>query len=395
MTATRPTAPDEAAGNFSPVDNELPLRWFRRLHLVPAGGLGTFRRAVFFAALTWLPIAIWASVTGHVVDPETGEALLRHYGVHVRCLVAVPLFILAEATLHGTVTRIASQFLSSASVGPEQQSAFRQTLAHVRGLRDSSLPWVFLLGATLAWLLVDHPSAHQDAYSWAVAKDGTLGFGGWWYAYVGRPIFVALLLSWLWRMLLVAYWLWRVGRLELSLVPAHPDRAGGLAFVEKLPGAFALVTFALAAVFASGWAHQIAYHDVTLEEFKLPAAVFAVFWTLFALLPLLALAPILAKTRARAIPAYADLVGEQGRLVHRRWILRENVPDSPILDAPEIGPVADAGAMYEAVRRMRLIPVGKVALAKILVPLAIPLIAVAALRIPVKQLLLDLVKTVL
>jgi hypothetical protein len=37
---------------FSPVDNELPLRWFRRLHLVPANGLGTGRRAVFFALLT-------------------------------------------------------------------------------------------------------------------------------------------------------------------------------------------------------------------------------------------------------------------------------------------------------------------------------------------------------
>ena len=32
---------------FSPVDNELPLRWFRRLHLVPANGLGIFAAPSF------------------------------------------------------------------------------------------------------------------------------------------------------------------------------------------------------------------------------------------------------------------------------------------------------------------------------------------------------------
>ena len=32
---------------FSPVDNEPPLRLLRRLHLVPKDGLGVGRRAVF------------------------------------------------------------------------------------------------------------------------------------------------------------------------------------------------------------------------------------------------------------------------------------------------------------------------------------------------------------
>ncbi|MFO1332094.1 MAG: hypothetical protein U1E95_06445 [Rubrivivax sp.] len=37
-------------------------------------------------------------------------------------------------------------------------------------------------------------------------------------------------------------------------------------------------------------------------------------------------------------------------------------------------------------------PIGKASIAMIIVPLAIPLVLVAALRIPVKELLLDLVK---
>jgi hypothetical protein len=113
------------------------------------------------------------------------------------------------------------------------------------------------------------------------------------------------------------------------------------------------------------------------------------------LLPLLGLMPALQTVRARSTAAYADLVGKQGRLVHRRWIEGRKVEDEPILDAPEIGNVAAAAVMYEAVKKMRRLPVGKSALLKIIVPLAIPLVLAAALQIPLKGLLLKLAKALL
>jgi len=85
-------------------------------------------------------------------------------------------------------------------------------------------------------------------------------------------------------------------------------------------------------------------------------------------------------------------VGAQGRLVHRRWIQRETVADAPLLDAPEIGPVADANAMYDAVTKMRGVPIGKGAVMKVLLPIAFLFIGVAALQIPLKDLLLKLAK---
>jgi hypothetical protein len=377
---------------FSPVDNELPLRWFRRLHLVPANGIGAGRRAVFFALLTWLPIAAWSFLSGRFVTAESGEPLLHHYGVHVRCLLAIPLFILAEASLDRASRHMLAQFRASGVVSAELRDRFDAAIAGVRRLRDASLPWVFMFGAVIAWTVVDSPTVRDDAMSWAVGADGSLGFGGLWFSYVVRPIFLALLIGWLWRMLLVAWWFWKVGKLGLALVPTHPDRTGGIAFVEKVPGAFAAVTFAVTAVIASRWAHEIEFHAATLQAFKLPGAMFVILWTLLALLPLLALAPALVAARARAIPAYAALVGEQGRLVYRRWILREAVPDAPLLEAPEIGPVADANAMYDAVKRMRGVPIGKGAIMKVLLPIALPFIVVAALQIPLKDLLLKLAK---
>jgi hypothetical protein len=383
-----------ADSDFSPVENELPLRWYRRLRLAPAEGLGTGRRALFFAALTWLPIAVWAAVRKQSADTDAAEPLLRHFGVHVRCLVAIPLFVLAEGSLHRTFKRIASQFVASGVVGPAQSTAFARSLGAMRRLRNSSAPWVLVLGMVAAWSVVARPDVHGDEYSWA-ASDGGLGFGGWWYAYVARPVFVAMLLGWIWRMLLMTVCFWRIGRLDLSLVPTHPDRAAGLAFVEGLPTAYWPVTLGLSAVAASRFAHQIAYHGASLKSFAPPAAGFAVIWTLLALLPLLALAPTLLGLRARSIQSYGALVGEQGRLVHRRWIQKEPVEDAPILGAPEIGGVADANAMYDAVRHMRSAPIGKPTLAAILIPIALPMLAVVAIRLPIKELLLNLIKAVL
>ena len=59
-----------ADSDFSPVENELPLRWFRRLRLAPREGLGTGRRALFFAALTWLPIAVWSALRKQSGDTD-------------------------------------------------------------------------------------------------------------------------------------------------------------------------------------------------------------------------------------------------------------------------------------------------------------------------------------
>jgi hypothetical protein len=393
MSVTRPlVSTDGPDWGFSPVDNEPPLRWFRRGHLVPANGLGAGRRAIFFALLTWLPIVLWAAVAGRLVAADSGEPLLWHFGVHARCLLAIPLLILAEAALHRTGKRVVAEFRSSGLVGPEQAGRFDRVIADMRRLRDASMTWVFVIGIAIAWVIIDHPVVHDDRMSWAAGADATLGFAGLWYAYVARPIFLALVLGWFWRTLLVGYCLWRIGKLDLAIVPTHPDRTGGLAFAEKLPGAFAMVTLALSAVVASRWAHEVAYHGATLQAFKLPAAALVIVLSLVVLVPLLALAPALLAARARAIPAYAALVGEQGRLVHRRWIVGDAVADGALLDAPEIGPVADAGAMYEAVTRMRVVPIGKAAILKTLVPIALPLLVVVAMQIPLKALLLMLVK---
>ena len=72
--------------------------------------------------------------------------------------------------------------------------------------------------------------------------------------------------------------------------------------------------------------------------------------------------------------------------MRRRWILDEPVED-PLLDAPEIGPVADTVALYDAVSKLRIVPIGKPTLVAIILPALLPMLPVVAIQIPLKEIL--------
>jgi hypothetical protein len=74
----------------------------------------------------------------------------------------------------------------------------------------------------------------------------------------------------------------------------------------------------------------------------------------------------------------------------RCWILGQSVSKADILEAPELGPVADTVSLFDAVERMRIFPFGKRALVALLLPAVLPMLFVVAIRIPVGELLMKM-----
>lgn len=130
--------------------DDLLMRWQRRVGLAPADGLGVRRRALAFAVIAWLPIALWAWSTGRAVDAG-GESLLDHYQVGVRLLLAVPLMIVAESIALRTVLHLVPH---CADVGlyRGEPSAVRAVGEGLVRLRDRVHPWVVALGAAAGLL---------------------------------------------------------------------------------------------------------------------------------------------------------------------------------------------------------------------------------------------------
>lgn len=381
---------------ISLIRDDLLFRLQRRAGLIPDRGLGLMRRALFFALLAWLPIAAWAALTGRALPGTVSEPLLQHFGIHIRFLVAVPLLIFGEGAVHRATTLLIPYFYTSGLVREGQREAFRKIIQGMVHLRDSTLPWIVIAALIAAWLGFRPPSQDQHELVWANIGEPTrfsLGFGGWWLDYVAQPIFFALLCAWLWRLVLLFLLLKRIAALDLQFVPTHPDRAGGLGFLEKLPKAFGLLAFALSAVVASRLAHEVVYHGVHVSSLKAEVGVFLILLVVLCLAPLVVFIPKLAAAKKQALLDYGALVGEHGRLVHRRWISREVLDNQSLLEAPEIGPVADAVALYEAVTNMRAAPIGKSAILAVALPAAIPLLALFAIEVPIKELLLKILGT--
>ena len=382
---------------FSLVRGDLLFRVQRALGLIPADGLGLVRRALFWSMVGWLPVALAAMYVGRALPGGFPEPLLAHYGVQVRLLVAVPLMILAEGPANALVQRVLRHFVESGIVPATQRARFDAAVGSAVRMRDATLPWIAIGACVLAVATISEVVLHPHELDWAyIGEAGQAArFGGLWYLYVGRSIFYTLAFAWLWRLALLSLLLWRIGRLDLSLVPTHADRAAGLGFLERLPGAFAPLALALGCVIASRWGHDAVHHDLVLAGQRAEMIGFVVLSVLLFVLPLLAFHAPMKRAKREAMLAYGDLVGRHGRLVHRRWIEGREIGQPPILEAPELGPVADTAAIYEAVRSMRTVPVTKNSVVPVAVAAALPMVGVLALQMPVKDIALTLLKALL
>ena len=390
--------------SISLVRNDLLFRLQRRIGLIPEGGLGVGRRAIFWTLLAWLPLAVWALLNGRALQGAVQEPLLAHFAVHARLLIAIPAFLAAEALAHRAMGSYLPHFVQSGLVGPESVPAFKDALRDTAALRDRTLPWVVMAGIALAAMGYSAITREvggvawaerMEELGWAVDADGGLGFGGWWLLVVGRPIFLILWLGWLWRLALLFRLFRRISQLDLSLVPTHADGMAGMGFLARVPGMFGPVVFAISAVMAATWGHQIMYHGAHVTQFKAPMIAFVVVVLLLFLSPNLAFAGVLQRTRRQALLDYGALVARQGRLVRERWIKGHEVAGTGLLEAPELGPVADVNSLYQPVEKMRPVPIGLPTLLGVLVPAALPMLPVLAIEIPIKELLTGLIKTLM
>lgn len=380
---------------LSLVRGDFLFRLQRRMGLIPKDGLGLVRRAVFWALVAWLPLALWAALVRSRAPGLVEEPLLAHFGVQVRCLLAIPLLVLAEGPAHAWSTLLLPEFVRSGLVPEERRGRFRDAIAAVVKLRDATLPWIlifaFVVSVNSAYELLER--SHEVNWGLeAAAEGGVLGFGGWWFVYVARPIYLTLLLGWIWRVVLLTLLCKRIAGLELELVPTHPDKAGGLGFLENVPKAFALVTLAASSVLASRWAHDVVYHGVHVTALRVEILAFLIMVIALFSLPLFVFTPLLVRTKRQALLDYGALIGGHGRLVHDRWIRGRKIEDDSLLSAPELGPVADTAAAFDAVRSMRGLLIGKASILPLAATAALPMLALLSIEIPVKTILGTLAK---
>src|SRR6516164_680644 len=285
---------------------------FRRAHLSGDHLELLRRRVLFFSALTWLPLFVISALEGHAWDGGINVPFLRDIDVHVRFLVALPLLVLAELVVHQRMKPVLAQFRTRGLIAESSRTRFDAAVASAYRLRNSVVAELLLLGAVygVGVLLLWRKNAALDVSSWyGTPADGTLNpsLAGWWLGIVSLPIFPFLLLRWYFRLPIWARFLWQVSRMELRLVPTHPDRAGGLGFLGTLSYAFSPLLVAQGLLLAGVLANRIFYAGEKLPDFKAQIIGTVATMVLFVVGPSLSFMPALAAAKRTGQREYGTL----------------------------------------------------------------------------------------
>jgi len=364
----------------------------RRSHLSDNALELVRRRIIVIVLLAWMPLLALSALEGQALGGRAAVPFLLDVEVHVKFLLALPLLIIAELVVHQRMRFVVRQFLERNLIPETALSCFDSAIKSAFRLRNSVLAevlliaFVYVFGVLLIWR---HYTALSTAtwYGVPTAEGLKLSLTGAWYAYVSLPLYQFLLVRWYYRIFIWMRFLWQVSRIELSLIPTHPDRVGGLGFLANTVYAFMPLAVAHGAMLAGLIANRIFYVGAALPEFKIEIAVMVVFQLCIALGPLLVFAPQLAQAKRTGNREYGALAERYVREFDAKWLRGGAPADEPLVGSGDIQSLADLVNSFEVVRTMQVAPITRDALLRLVAATLVPVAPLALTMMPFEELL--------
>ena len=383
------------AQEFSLVHGGPLFQLLLRSHLASDSLTLVTRRVIVFVLITWVPLLALAAHDGHLLDGDVAVPFLLDGETHIRFLVVVPLLLAAELVVHTRLMPVVRAFLDRDLIRKEDDARFDAAVNSAFRLRNSVLAEVLLFALVYGvGVLVVWRSTALDVSTWyaRVSAGGhRLQPAGIWYAYVSLPIFQFLLLRWYYRLCIWIRFLWQVSRLQLSLVPTHPDQLGGLGFLANTVFAFSVLLVAHGAMLAAQIANRIFFGGAALQNFKEEIFVMLVFLLCVVFGPLLVFSPQLSRAKRRGLLEYGALAERYVRDFDGKWLRGGRQENEPLMGSADIQSLADMGNSFAVVRSMRLAPISRDAVLELAACVLVPLVPLLLTMMPVE----DLVKKLL
>lgn len=394
-TVTEPNFLEER-DDFSLVLGGPVFQLFHKSHLAGDHLELLHRRLLVITLVAWLPLLLLAMLADSTGD-FSRLSFLHDIEVQVRFLVALPVLIAAELIVHLRIRPVVRRFVERRLVLPQDLPRFRAAIESAVRLRNSIpaelglLLMVYTLG-----LWVWQSRIGPETSTWYAKPGGrwNLTPAGFWYVFVSIPILQFILLRWYFRFFIWFRFLWHVSRINLHLVPTHPDRCAGLAFLGKSAYAFGPILFAQGAMLAGVVASRVLYRGESLLSFKLQIGGFVVFFVLAILGPLLMFTPGMARAKRKGLADYGQLAQDYVEDFERKWVRRDPTPTEELLGAADIQSLADLGNSYAMVREMRSVPFGLEDIARLAAATAAPMVPLLLTIFSPEELITRIIKVV-
>jgi hypothetical protein len=367
-----------------------------KLNQASFGSLGW--RIAVITALVWLPLAPLTIIGGRFAG-GVPVPFIYDFEVHARLLFSVPLMILAELVVHVRMRSIAAQFVGRQIITQEARPAFDAVLSSAMRLRNAIAPEIAILALVfLAGPLVWRGALALHSDTWYGTAGGASSgptAAGRWYAFVSVPVFQFILLRWYYRIIIWCRFLFQVSRLNLNLVPLHPDRCCGLGFLGNVSTAFAPLLVAHSGLVAGFIANRILHEGATLPSYRFELVAMAGFLLMIVLGPLCVFVPKLNAARLAGLRTYGQLASDYVVGFAEKWT-RGGAPEGEaLLGSGDIQSLADLDSSFAVIREMKIVPFGKEAILRFLVIIALPLAPLALTMFSLEELLKRLLQVVL
>jgi hypothetical protein len=360
---------------FSLAKGGLLFKLLVRMRLMRPDLAPAYRRAVVLALFAWLPLLILSAFQGLALGGSVRIPFLFDFPISVRLLLSLSLLILAENVIDERTQMVVKHLIQSGLVRENDHSAFESSVQQVLRMRNSFLAEGVIAGLVIfsaAFLRLEF-SGTSSTWQFLVSSSGaTRTLAGWWHVIVSIPVVTFLMFRWVWRYLIWCWFLWRTSRLDLHLVPTHPDMAGGLGFLGLAQVKYAIIIFALSSLLSSQMGQEILFGGASLANYKVTIWGF-VSWVLITFLgPLLVFSPKLFDTKREGLLEYGALANKYTQSFERKWIRREAPEGEALIGSADIQSLADLGNSFEIVRKMRPVPFD-------LMTAILPIVAAAAI----------------
>jgi hypothetical protein len=368
------------------------FQFFLRAHLSDDGLMLARRRVVFFALICWLPLCVLTAIDGQWLNGTVAVPFLKDVDTHLRFLVAVPLLVVAELVVHVRMRPVTKLFLDRNLIPDSARSRFDAAISSAFRLRNSMLAETLLLatvyGVGVLFVWPQYVALHTATWYATPSADGSRwSMAGLWYVCLSLPICQFLLLRWYFRLFIWARLLWQVSRIELRLIPTHPDRSGGLGFLTLAIYAFVPILAAHGVLAAGHLANRILYVGANLLDFKIEVVVLvAVLLCVFAG-PFLVFAPQLARVKRTGAREYGTMAERYVREFDSKWLRGGAAADEALLGTSDIQSLADLANSLEVVRTMRPWLITKEVIIVLVAAVVAPLAPLLLTIMPLSELL--------
>jgi hypothetical protein len=215
---------------------------------------------------------------------------------------------------------------------------------------------------------------------------------GWHFGFC-LPLFRFLMIRRLWHLALWWYFLWRLQKRNLHLVPTHPDGTAGLGYREVVQEHFIPLALAISAILSASFAEDILSQRMVFESLYNLVPVVLFLTAVMFIGPLFIFSRKLWICRVTGLSDYSDFAFRYVNAFDLKWIRRSAEKfEEPLLGTPDLQSLADLNNSFNVVRAMRWIPMSSRLSAELLLSVILPLLPLVFLKYDFNELMARIFK---